>query len=67
MESCQNRLVSWNKLEFGHVGRKILKLQKRLQWLELQNGDTVNGEIEEVRCALKWVVGYRISNVESMV
>ena len=52
LESCRNRLVSWNKLEFGHVRRKIAELQKQLQWLELQNRDTVNGEIEEVWRAL---------------
>ena len=39
-------------MEFGHVRRKIAELQKRLQWLELQNRDTVNGEIEEVWRAL---------------
>ena len=29
-----------------------LSYKKRLQWLELQNGDTMNGEIEEVQHAL---------------
>ena len=35
MDSCQDQLVSWNKLEFGHVGRNIVELQKCLQILEL--------------------------------
>ena len=33
--SCRDRLVSWNKMEFGHVRRKIAGLQKQLQSLEL--------------------------------
>ena len=45
-------LVSWNKLEFRHVGRKIVELQKKLQILELQSGRNINGEVEEVCRAL---------------
>ena len=30
------RLEGWNKTDFGHVGRKIFDLQKRLEWIELQ-------------------------------
>ena len=29
-------LEAWNKTEFEHVGKKIVELQKRLEWLELQ-------------------------------
>ena len=36
LEHCQHDLNAWNKEEFGHVGRKIAKLQKKLEWLELQ-------------------------------
>ena len=48
MENYRDRLISWNKLEFSRVGLKIAELQKCLQYLQLQNGDTMNGEIEEV-------------------
>ena len=36
LEKCGRRLDIWNKLEFGHVGRKVAKLQSRLEWLEQQ-------------------------------
>ena len=36
MEICWTRLEGWNKTDFGHVGRKISYLQKRLEWIELQ-------------------------------
>ena len=52
MESCHDRLMSWNKLEFCHVGRKIADLQKKLQILELQSGNNINGEVDEVHRAL---------------
>ncbi|XP_075670157.1 uncharacterized protein LOC142639915 [Castanea sativa] len=35
LNSCRERLTTWNKLEFGHVGRQILRLEKKLQCLEL--------------------------------
>nr|POE86411.1 hypothetical protein CFP56_17289 [Quercus suber] len=31
-----SQLDSWNKVEFGHVGRTIAELQKHLEWFELQ-------------------------------
>ena len=31
--------MSWNKLEFGHVGQKIAELQKTLQSVELRGDD----------------------------
>nr|POE76983.1 hypothetical protein CFP56_49696 [Quercus suber] len=36
LEHCRHDLEAWNKEEFGHVGRKIAELQRRLEWLELQ-------------------------------
>lgn len=48
MESCKARLVSWNKLELGHVGRKIAEIQKRLQTQVLIKIDTTSREIEVV-------------------
>lgn len=36
MDLCRDRLVNWNKNEFGHVQRKISSLQKHLQWPEKQ-------------------------------
>ena len=36
LELCWNRLNAWNKSDFGHVGRKILELQSKLEWLEHQ-------------------------------
>ena len=35
LESCRDRLLAWNKSEFGHVGQRINSLQKRLQVLDL--------------------------------
>jgi len=32
--SCRDRLTAWNKLEFGHTGNKITKLNQKLQVLE---------------------------------
>lgn len=36
LESCRATLETWNKEEFGHVGRRIAELQKHLECLELQ-------------------------------
>ena len=35
LERCRADLSTWNKSEFGHVGRKISELQSRLEELEL--------------------------------
>lgn len=35
LKVCRSHLEAWNKIEFGHVGRKIAELQKPLEWLEL--------------------------------
>ena len=34
LDSCRNRLQTWNKVEFGHVGKQIARLEKKLQFLE---------------------------------
>ncbi|XP_075666081.1 uncharacterized protein LOC142635915 [Castanea sativa] len=34
LDSCDNRLQTWNKVEFGHVGKQIARLEKKLQFLE---------------------------------
>lgn len=36
MENFRTSLERWNKVEFGHVGKKISDLQKRLEWINLQ-------------------------------
>lgn len=48
MVSCQARLVSWNKLEFDYVVRKISELQKRLQSMKLANSDMASRAIKVV-------------------
>nr|POE85705.1 hypothetical protein CFP56_35825 [Quercus suber] len=35
LDLCRNRLEAWNTSEYGHVGKEISHLQKRLEWLEL--------------------------------
>lgn len=53
INSCRTRLQVWNKMEFGHVGRKIDDLEKRLQRLELLHGSKeIDDEIMEVQKAL---------------
>ena len=36
LEWCKADLSAWNDAEFGHVGRNIVDLQTKLEWLELQ-------------------------------
>ena len=36
LEWCKADLSAWNNTEFGHVGRNIMELQTKLEWLELQ-------------------------------
>lgn len=53
INSCRESLQVWNKMEYGHVGRKITGLEKRLQWLERQSGSiSYEVEIMETRKAL---------------
>lgn len=42
---CRAKLEAWN--EFGHVGREIARLQKHLEWLEMQPTDS--GIIQNIR------------------
>ena len=52
-DTCRERLMAWNKSEFGHLGHKIDSLQKKLQMLEmLPSTLATNTEISEVRSAL---------------
>ncbi|XP_050240922.1 uncharacterized protein LOC126689788 [Quercus robur] len=53
LEKSRVRLESWNKTEFGHVGRKVTELQKRLEWLELQpSSPDINCELMSTRVEL---------------
>ena len=53
IDICRSRLQVWNKMEFGHVGRKIASLEKQLKRLELLPGTKeIDDEIIEVRKAL---------------
>ena len=36
LEWCKADLLAQNEAEFGHVGRNIMELQTKLEWLELQ-------------------------------
>ena len=40
LHNCLERrkidLSTWNATEFGHVGRNIMELQTKLEWIELQ-------------------------------
>ena len=36
LESWGARLEVWNGSQFGNVGKKVVELQKKLEWLELQ-------------------------------
>ena len=44
MDECSSSLQSWNKTNFGHVGRKIASRSKKLQWLECLTGGEANME-----------------------
>ena len=44
MDEYRSSLQSWNKTNFGHVGRKIASLSKKLQWLECLPGGVTNME-----------------------
>ena len=36
LEQCRSSLDDWNKEVFGHMGKKVAELQKKVEWLELQ-------------------------------
>ncbi|XP_065619215.1 uncharacterized protein LOC136063166 [Quercus suber] len=53
LEKCRASLQAWNKTKFGHVGRKVAKLQKRLEWIELQlSSPEINNELMRIRVEL---------------
>ena len=53
LEKSRAKLETWNKTEFGHVGRKVTELQKRLEWLELQpSSPDINHELKSTRVEL---------------
>ena len=53
MESCRNKLEVWNVNEYGHVGKKIDGLQKRLEGLEmLASSPTVIKDLRDTRVEL---------------
>ncbi|KAL0011877.1 hypothetical protein SO802_006985, partial [Lithocarpus litseifolius] len=50
---CCVNLEAWNKREFGQVGRKIAKLQKWFEWLELQPpSHDINKELKGIHIEL---------------
>lgn len=36
LNACRTKLEAWNWTVFGHVGKEIDRLQKHLEWLEVQ-------------------------------
>ena len=44
LEECQRSLQSWNKHTFGHVGKQIAELHKKLQGLESIKGNGIDLE-----------------------
>ncbi|XP_075645895.1 uncharacterized protein LOC142617056 [Castanea sativa] len=42
LENFHAKLKVWNKNYFGHVGKNITRLQKHLQWLEMQPTSSEN-------------------------
>ena len=36
LDRCKANLTTWNAIEFSHVGRNIVELQTKLEWLKLQ-------------------------------
>ena len=44
LEQCRSSLDDRNKKIFGHVGRKVAELQRKVEWLELQPSSTVTNQ-----------------------
>ena len=61
LEIYRNRLEVWNKIDFGHIGRKISELQGKLEWLEHQLASpSIISATRETRIDLiKLLVGQR--------
>lgn len=51
LQACRKDLTVWNKRNFGHVGRRISQLQKKLQSLEVL-GIASSEELQAVRSDL---------------
>ena len=52
-EKCRTKLEAWNKMELGHVGRKVAEMQKWLEWIELQPpSPKINQELKSTRVKL---------------
>ena len=51
IEECQVSLKNWNKQTFGHVGKQVAELQRRIQALESMKGD--NTILETVHATKK--------------
>ena len=53
LESCRVSLDAWNQNDFGHVGKQIARLQKTLEWLELQpTSPSIITEMQKTRVEL---------------
>ena len=53
LNNCRMKLEDWNKNVFGHVGNNLARLQKQLQWLELQSATPeVIASLRETRVEL---------------
>ena len=55
LERCKADLCAWNAIEFGHVGRNIIELQTKLEWLEMQPGSKeIMEELRHTRIELNY-------------
>ncbi|XP_075633802.1 uncharacterized protein LOC142606321 [Castanea sativa] len=53
LEECRQSLTAWNRNTFGHVGRKIERLQEKLQGLEGRKSSSNEFYAHDVEKALK--------------
>ena len=50
LSECQHSLISWNNASFGHLGKKLVALQARLEALECKKGSSATlGEFDCTR------------------
>lgn len=57
LEECRSALSLWNQNCFGHVGKRIATLQKKLEGLECQNrSPTAMDELQNTRDELNKVL-----------
>ena len=53
LDECRDALTHWNKTTFGHVGKKVSTLRKKLQILENNGGLGVDmKEVQEMKLEL---------------